>query len=140
MVPEVTPAYKVLEKFRENKIHYAFVLDEYGAVQGMVSMDDILDALIGDVTEYNQQEYEIVQRSANTWLADGTYPYFEFLNYFKIHEHDEDEYGYNTLAGFILQQIGYLPHAGEKVTWKHFTFEIMDMDGPRIDKVLIIQG
>ena len=139
MVPESTPAYKALERFKENKIHYAFVLDEYGTVQGMVSMDDILDALIGDVTEYNQLEYQIVQRDEKTWLADGAYPFFEFLNFFNIHDTYIDEGDYNTLAGLILHELGYLPHTGQKLEWQGFEFEIMDMDGPKIDKVLVVK-
>jgi putative hemolysin len=137
MVPESTPAYKVLERFKESKMHYAFVLDEYGSVQGMVSMDDILDALIGDVTEYNQQEYQIVQRDENSWLADGAYPFFEFLNYFNVPEDEYDEGDYNTLAGLILHQLSYIPRAGEVIMWKGFEIEIVDMDGPKIDKVMI---
>lgn len=137
MVPESTPAYKVLENFKESKIHYAFVLDEYGSVQGMVSMDDILDALIGDVTEYNQQEYQIVKRDDNSWLADGAYPFFEFLNYFNVTENDYEEGDYNTLAGLILHQLSYIPKVGEVIAWNGFEFEIVDMDGPKIDKVMI---
>jgi putative hemolysin len=137
MVPESTPAYKVLERFKESKIHYAFVLDEYGSVQGMVSMDDILDALIGDVTEYNQLEYQIVQRDEKTWLADGAYPFFEFLNFFNVHEEEYFEGDYNTLAGLILHQLSYIPRVGEVIKWHDFELEIMDMDGPKIDKVMI---
>jgi putative hemolysin len=137
MVPENTPAYKVLERFKETKMHYAFVLDEYGSVKGMISMDDILDALIGDVTEYNQQEYQITQRDKNTWLVDGAYPFFEFLNFFNIHESEIDGGDYNTVAGLILHELSYLPHVGEKIRWNIFEFEILDMDGPKIDKVMI---
>jgi putative hemolysin len=139
MVSENTPAYKVLESFRENKIHYAFVMDEYGSVQGMVSMDDILDALIGDVTEYNQQEYQIVQRDEKSWLVDGAYSFFEFLNYFNIHDTEIEEGDYNTVAGLILDKLGYMPHAGETISWKNFELEVVDMDGPRVDKVLVIK-
>jgi putative hemolysin len=137
MVPESAPAYKVLERFKESKIHYAFVLDEYGSVQGMISMDDILDALIGDVTEYNQQEYQIVQRNDTTWLVDGAYPFFEFLNFFDVHDEEYFEGDYNTLAGLILHQISYIPRVGEVIKWHDFEFEIMDMDGPKIDKLMI---
>ncbi|WP_205508879.1 hemolysin family protein [Longitalea arenae] len=137
MVPETAPAYKVLERFKESKIHYAFVLDEYGTVNGMVSMDDILDALIGDVTEYNQHEYQIVQRDENSWLADGGYPFFEFLNYFKMQHLELEEGEYNTIAGLILHTTGYIPKTGELITWNDFEFEIMDLDGPKIDKILI---
>jgi putative hemolysin len=136
-VPETVPAYKVLENFKESKIHYAFVLDEYGTVNGMVSMDDIIDALIGDATEYNQQEYEIVQRTENTWLADGSYPFFEFLNYFKVQSTKAKEGEYNTLAGLILHIAGYIPKTGDIIKWGDFEFEIMDLDGPKIDKILV---
>jgi putative hemolysin len=135
-VHENTPAYKVLEKFKENKIHYAFVIDEYGSVTGMVSMDDIIDALIGDVSEYNQQEFTIVKRDPTSWLADGGYPFFEFLHYFNLSQ-EENTGQYNTLAGLVLEQMNRIPYAGEKVKWLQFEFEVVDMDGPRIDKLLI---
>jgi putative hemolysin len=136
MVHENTPAYKVLESFKENKIHYAFVIDEYGSVIGMISMDDIIDALIGDASEYNQSEYEIIQRDEKSWLVDGAYPIFEFLNYFDISQY-ENTGDYNTLAGLILEQLNHIPISGEKVKWKHFKFEILDMDGQKIDKILV---
>src|SRR5215213_922631 len=136
MVHETTLAYKVLENFRKHKIHYAFVLDEYGSVIGMVSMDDILDALIGDVSEYNQKEFQIVQREDGSWLADASYPFFELLNYFDI-SFEENNSDYNTLAGLILDQLSHIPAVGEKIKWSGFEFEVVDMDGSRIDKVLI---
>ena len=137
MIPESMPAYKVLERFRLKRIHYAFVVDEYGAVQGMVSMDDIIDALIGDVSEYNQQDYQIIKREENNWLADGQYPYFEFLNYFQLSDTESAAADYNTLAGFVIHLLQHIPVTGEKVTWEKLEFEIVDMDGQRIDKVMI---
>lgn len=136
MVHETTLAYKVLENFRQQKIHYAFVLDEYGSVQGMVTMDDILDALIGDVSEYNQTEFQIVEREDGSWLADASYPFFELLNYFDISSTETNK-DYNTLAGLILDQLNHIPVTGEKIKWSGLIFEVIDMDGPRIDKVLI---
>lgn len=136
MVHESTPAYKVLEQFKEKKLHYAVVVDEYGTVQGMVAMDDVLDALLGDSTEYNQEEYSIQQRDDHSWLADGQYPFFEFLHYFDIEE-DDAMGNYNTLSGLFLDQVNHIPIAGEKISWRDFAFEVMDMDGPRIDKLLI---
>lgn len=136
MVHDNMPAYKILEQFRETKLHYAFVIDEYGSVQGLISMDDILDALIGDVTEYNQNEYTIIERDEKSWLIDGQYPFFEFLNYFDLSsENNSGEY--NTVGGLILQHLDHIPQPGEKVMWKNFTFEIIDMDGQRIDKILV---
>lgn len=136
MVHESTPAYKVLEEFKQKKIHYAVVIDEYGIMQGMVAMDDVLDALLGDSTEYNQEEYSIMQRDEKSWLADGQYPFFEFLHYFGLSEEDTAQ-SYNTLGGLFLDLYGHIPVSGEKVKWQDFTFEIMDMDGPRIDKLMI---
>ncbi|MGN6416579.1 MAG: hemolysin family protein [Pseudobacter sp.] len=136
MVHESTPAYKVLEEFKLKQIHYAVVIDEYGILQGMVAMDDVLDALLGDSTEYNQEEYSIIQRDDKSWLADGQYPFFEFLHYFGLSEEDAAQ-SYNTLGGLFLDLAGHIPVSGEKVRWQDFTFEVMDMDGPRIDKLMI---
>jgi putative hemolysin len=136
MVHENTSAYKVLDSFKVNKIHYAFVVDEYGSVQGMVSMDDIVDALVGDSSEYNQNEYQIVKRDDNSWLADGQYPFFEFLHFFDISQ-EENTGDYNTLGGLMLNQLNHIPVTGEKIRWKNFTFEVMDMDDNKIDKILL---
>ncbi|MGZ5247798.1 MAG: hemolysin family protein [Flavitalea sp.] len=136
MVHDNMPAYKILEQFRETRLHYAFVIDEYGAVQGLISMDDILDALIGDVTEYNQDEYSIVERDEKTWLVDGQYPFFEFLNYFDLSS-DNNSGEYNTVGGLILSELNHIPSIGEKIKWKNFELEIIDMDGQRIDKILV---
>ncbi|MBK5215808.1 MAG: HlyC/CorC family transporter [Candidatus Pacebacteria bacterium] len=138
VVHENIPAYRLLEKFRRARWHSALVVDEYGALQGVVSMDDVVDALLGDVSEYNQQEYKIIKRDDGTWLADGQYPYFELLHYFDITKDDSDR-EFNTIAGLILQQVGGIPSVGDKIDWDNFMFEIVDMDGSRIDKVLIFK-
>lgn len=133
-----TPAYKVLEKFRAAKWHFAIVVDEYGSIQGVITMDDVLDALVGDISEYDQNEYGIIERENGTWLADAQYPYFELLHYFDINEDDTDKEGeFTTIAGLILHILGRIPETGEKIDWQRFSFEIVDMDGLRIDKVLI---
>ncbi|RYG05876.1 MAG: CBS domain-containing protein, partial [Chitinophagaceae bacterium] len=137
MVHENTPVYKMLEKFKEQRLHYAFIVDEYGIVQGMVSMDDIVDALIGDSTEYNQNEYQIIKREDGSWLADGQFPFFEFLHFFDISQ-EENSGDYNTLGGLILYKLNHIPETGEKVIWKQFVFEVIDMDENKIDKILII--
>ncbi|MFZ2149617.1 MAG: hemolysin family protein [Minisyncoccia bacterium] len=136
IVHENTPAYRLLEKFKKARWHTALVVDEYGALQGIVSMDDVVDALLGDVSEYNQQEYTITSRDDGTWLADGQVPYFEFLHYFDLPDADGEQ-EFNTIAGLILEAGGRIPSTGDKINWSEFTFEIVDMDGSRIDKVLI---
>jgi len=136
IVSENTAAYKVLEKFKAEKFNYAVVVDEYGYLQGLVAMDDIMDALIGDATEYNQTEYQITVRGNNSWLADAQIPFYLFAEYFDLEDAGTDS-GYNTLGGLLLHQINHIPVTGEKLKWKEFIFEIIDMDGLRIDKVLI---
>ena len=134
IVHENTPAYKALEKFKEAKFHYAVVVDEYGYLQGLVAMDDVVDALLGQNTEYDQDEYQITKRDENSWLADAQIPYYLFTEYFNL---TEMEVSYNTLGGLMLHQLNHIPVTGEKVKWKEFNFEIVDMDGLRIDKVII---
>ncbi|MCO5232488.1 MAG: hemolysin family protein [Chitinophagales bacterium] len=137
--PENTPVYKVLEKFKENRFHYGIVVNEYGALEGLVAMDDVLDALLGDMTEYNQDEFQIVERNENSWLIDAQIPYYVFCEYFEI---DEDAYegNFNTLGGFVLQELGHIPSAGEKFNWENYEFEIVDMDGVRIDKIMVTRS
>ena len=134
IVPENTPAYKVLEKFKQAKFHYAVVIDEYGFLQGLVAMDDVLDALLGDSSEYDHAEYQITRRDESSWLVDAQIPYYQFAEYFNL---EEEEVSYNTLGGLILHQLNHIPVAGEILKWKQFSFEVIDMDGQRIDKVLI---
>ncbi len=133
---ENTPAYKALNMFKEKRVHYGVVVDEYGGLKGLVAMDDIMDALIGDASEYNHEEYKITQRNENSWLADAQISYLEFSQYFKI-EAGEEQADYNTLAGFLISVLGHIPAEGEKIIWQQYEFEVIDMDNMRIDKVLI---
>lgn len=133
---ENTPAYRTLEAFRNAKMHYAIIVDEYGSITGMVSMDDVLDALVGDVSEMGQEDYQIVQRKDGSWLADAQYPYFELLHYYNITD-DEQQADFNTVGGLILHQLNRMPKVGDSITWQDYQLEIIDMDGLRIDKVLI---
>jgi putative hemolysin len=137
IVHDNSPAYKVLEKFREHNCRNALVVDEYGSVKGVVSLDDLLDVLIGNIPYYNANAYQITKRDENSWLIDGQYPYFELLNYFNLPEGDDDETDFNTVAGLILYVHGHVPTIGEKVKWRNFILEVVDMDGLRIDKILI---
>jgi putative hemolysin len=99
-------------------------------------MDDMLDALVGDVSQLDQDEYHITKREDGGWLADAQYPYFELLNYFGMTD-EEKEGDFATIAGLILHLTGRIPSAGDKIEWKGFYIEVVDMDGLRIDKVLI---
>src|SRR3954453_4038014 len=139
-VPENNTAYHVLEKFQSSKIHYAFIVDEYGTLQGMITLNDILEAIVGDIAQEHEEDYEIVAREDGSFLVDAQLPYFNFLtNFYKtawLEDHEEEE-DFNTLAGFILYHLERIPVTGDKLEYRGFTFEIVDMDGQRIEKVLI---
>lgn len=134
---EGTYAYKLLERFKKEGVHYALVVDEYGSTQGFVTMDDIVDAIIGDVTENNQNEYRIVPRDENSWFADGQFPFVEFLHYFDIEPSDNLEGEFVTLAGFFIHTTESLPEIGTVLIFEGYRLEVVDKDGQRIDKIII---
>ena len=137
-VPENNTAYQVLEKFRESREHCCFIVDEYGSVLGLISLNDILEAIVGDIPQPDVPDYEIVKRDDGTYLVDGQIPFYDFLTHFEKAEWmNEGEHNFDTLAGFILHELEHIPKAGEKLKWKGFSLEIIDMDGHRIDKVLV---
>ncbi|MBY0478515.1 MAG: hemolysin family protein [Chitinophagaceae bacterium] len=137
-VPENNSAYQVLEQFKQSKVHSCFIVDEYGSVEGMITLNDILEAIVGDIPEPHTDDYEIIKRDDGTYLVDAQIPFYNFLSRFEKTEWmNEGEREFDTLAGFILHELERIPHAGEKFVWKGFTFEIIDMDGHRIDKVLL---
>jgi putative hemolysin len=138
-VPENNSAYQVMEKFKESKIHSAFIVDEYGSVLGMITLNDILEAIIGELPEPDMLDYEIIKRQDGSYLIDGQIPFYDFLTYFdKANWLNEGEHEFDTLAGFILHQLERIPQPGDRMEWKGFEFEILDMDGHRIDKVLVV--
>lgn len=138
-IPENNSAYQVLEKFKETQSHAAFIVDEYGTFLGMITLNDILEAIVGDMPETGQDDdYEIVQREDGSYLVDGQIPFYDFLSRFDKEEWmAEFEQEFDTMAGFILHHQEHIPKIGEKFEWRGFTFEIMDMDAHRIDKVLV---
>ena len=137
-VPDNVSAYQVLEKFKESKIHCCYIVDEYGSLLGMITLNDILEAIVGDIPEQHTDDYEIIDRKDGSFLVDAQIPFYNFLSRFDkadwINEKDQD---FNTLAGFILHHLEHIPVTGEKMEWRGFTFEIIDMDAQRIDKVLV---
>lgn len=135
-VQENMAAYRVLEKFREFKVHLVVVVDEHGSMQGVLSIRDLVSALIGDTFNQKNGDSNIVQRGENSWLAEGQCPYYEFVSYFHITDTLEAE-GFTTLAGLILSQLNNFPVIGDRMKWGNFEFEIIDMDEMRIDKIMI---
>ena len=137
-IPENNSAYQVLEKIKRTKIHYAFIVDEYGSLLGMITVKDILNAIVGEMPEEEDDEYEIVERNDGTYLIDGQIQFYDFLTRFdKTVWISEGENEFDTLAGFILHELKRIPATGDKFEWRGFEFEIIDMDGHRIDKVLV---
>ncbi|MBL7744815.1 MAG: HlyC/CorC family transporter [Chitinophagaceae bacterium] len=137
-VPENNTPFQVMEKFRESKIHSCFIVDEYGSILGMVTLNDILEAIIGEIPQPDIEDYEVKEREDGSYLVDAQIPFYDFLTKFEkaewMHEGEQD---FDTLAGFILHKLERIPHTGDKLDWKDFSIEIMDMDGHRIDKVLV---
>jgi len=137
-VPENNTAYQVLEKFKTTTQHACFIVDEYGTLQGMITLNDILEAIVGELPQQDLIDYEVISRPDGTWLIDAQIPFYEFLDKFERTEWmNEGEHEFDTLAGFILHELEHIPQTGETIDWKGFRLEIIDMDGHRIDKVLV---
>lgn len=133
---EHTSVYKALENFKKSKVHYALVTDEYGVFQGIITLNDILEALVGDASDFDEDEYKITTRDDGTWLVDGLYSLHDFLTFFDMDELTND-YDVTTVSGLIMTEMGKIPKTGEKLIWNKFEIEVIDMDGVKIDKVLV---
>lgn len=138
-VPESMRALKVLELFKQSGTHIALVIDEYGGIQGLVTPNDILEAIVGDLPEAGEQvEPLAVQREDGSWLVDGMLPVDEFKDLFDLGELPGEDQGiYQTLAGFVVMQLGRIPAATDYFVWEGLKIEVVDMDGNRVDKVLV---
>ena len=134
-IPEKLSVYNALARLKAEEVKYGIVTDEFGSVEGIVTLKDIVRALIGGMPEVGEEE-EIIPREEGGYLVDGQCPFYDFLAYFD-REELYNEYNYNTLSGLILDLLERIPATGERFAWKEFDFEIVDMDGARIDKVLV---
>jgi putative hemolysin len=135
--PQGTPALKILDTFRKKKVHIGFVVNEYGGIEGMITLHDLVENLIGDFPEIgDNDEVQIIKRDDGSFLIDGELKLEELKKELKI-EKLPNENSYATLAGFIIYQIHVIPKVGDSFVFKNYKFEVMDMDGNRIDKVLI---
>jgi putative hemolysin len=138
-VPESMRALKVLELFKQSGTHIALVIDEYGGIQGLVTPSDILEAIVGDLPVAGEQfEPLAVQREDGSWLLDGMLSVDEFKEIFDLGRlPGEDQGVYQTLAGFIIMQLGRIPATSDYFEWEELRIEVVDMDGNRVDKVLV---
>ena len=133
---EYTTAYKALEIFKKSGIHYALVTDEYGIFQGIITLNDILEALVGDASDFYKEDFQLVEREDGTWLVDGHYSLHDFLTYFELDELTND-YEVTTVSGLIMTELSRIPKQGEKLFWQKFELEVIDMDGVKIDKIMV---
>jgi len=138
-IPEQTTALRVLELFKESGTHMAVVVDEYGVIQGIVTLNDVMEVVIGDVPLSDHDfEAPIVQREDGSFLIDGMLSIEKLKEVLNLEELPGEERGnYQTLAGFVISQLGRIPSAADYFQWDQFRFEVMDMDGNRVDKILV---
>jgi putative hemolysin len=138
-VPDSMSALKVLELIKTAGVHEALVIDEYGGLLGMVTLYDVLRAIVGDIPGPDDEGgQEAVQREDGSWLLDGLLDIVELKEILDTEElPDEDRIGFQTLGGFVMSRMGFIPAAGQSFDWNSYHFEILDMDGHRVDKVLV---
>ena len=139
-VPEITRGLKVLEFFKQTITYMALIVDEYGVIQGLVTLNDIMSEIVGDVPEEpGEEQPQAVQREDGSWLLDGMLQIDEFYELFDLEEWEIGERGsYQTLGGFVINHLGRIPAAADYFQWRGMRIEVMDMDGNRVDKVLVI--
>lgn len=140
VVPETLKVLKLLERFKQTGQHTALVIDEYGGTQGMVTLGDVLEAIVGDMPEAGDKyEQPFIEREDGTWLVDGSVTVAEFADRFRVPmlERVSEDARFETLGGFVMSHLGRIPAPGDCFDWGEHRFEVMDMDGMRIDKVLV---
>ena len=142
VVSEHLETLELLKEFKENQgyVHMSLVVDEFGSVEGLITLNDLLEGIVGDIPGIDEEdEPQATQRNDGTWLIDGRYPIEKFKELFDFNETlpDEEEDGYTTLAGFILSLSGKIPNEKDRYECGRFIFEIMDLDGHQIDKILV---
>lgn len=133
---EHTSAYKALENFKKTKGHYALVTDEYGVFQGIITLNDILEALVGDASDFDEDEYQLTANEDGTWYVDGHYSLHDFLTYFDMDDLTND-YDVTTVSGLIMTELGNIPTQGDILVWNKFELVVTEMDGIKIDKILV---
>jgi putative hemolysin len=139
IVPETTGTLRILEMFRATGLHIALVVDEYGVVQGLVTINDMLEAIVGDLTDVDEADTpRVVQREDGSWLVDGMLSIERMRDELDMAELPGEREGrYQTVAGFVIASLGHIPKATDTFRWNEFRFEVVDMDGNRVDKILV---
>lgn len=142
LVPESTPALEVLERFKETRVHIAFVLDEYGGIQGLLTSTDLLEAMVGDLPELHEKlDPDIVRREDGSHLLNGLLAIDRFKELYSLKQlPGEEERLFQTLGGFVMTTLGRVPKAGDHFHFESLRIEVVDMDGNRVDKLLVVSN
>lgn len=140
-LPEGTAAFKALEAFRQTRSQIAFVVDEYGGVEGLVTLNDILEAIVGDLPNAGEtSEPQIKQREDGSFLIDGSLAIAEFKKHFDVkHLPGEEDDWFQTVGGFVMTHLGKIPRPADQFEWNGLKFEVLDMDRNRVDKLMVKQ-
>jgi putative hemolysin len=133
-LPENMNSYKALAIFQETKVHFGVVVDEYGSIQGIITLNDLLDAMVGDIINEEEEDRNIVQREDGSFLVNGSTHIDDLMD---LLGEESEEMEFNTVAGLVLHGASHIPQAGFRFDWKGYTIEVVDMDGHKVDKVLI---
>jgi putative hemolysin len=138
-VPETVNGLKILELFKKSGVHMAFIIDEYGSIIGLLTLTDILEEIVGDIPHSNElEDQDILPRDDSTFLIDGLVTIEEFKDYFQLKKLSGERSGtFHTIGGFIMNRLGRIPVSGDTFEWENYRFEVMDMDGNRVDKILL---
>jgi putative hemolysin len=134
---ETMSVYKALERMKDKRIGQALICDEFGDFQGVITLKDILEGLVGNIEDTYAEPDIIKRKEGDGWLIDGQCPVYDFLAYFNKEDWYSNQNDYSTVGGLVLEELQHIPQSGEAVKWKGFLLEIMDMDGARIDKILV---
>lgn len=130
--------YKALEQMKEQRLSRVFVCDEFGSFRGIITLRDILEGLVGGIEDVSDGPAITERADAPGWLVDGRCPLYTFLSYFDREDlYDTTRFRFSTVAGLVIEQLKHIPQAGERTEWNEFAFEIVDIDGARIDKLLV---
>jgi putative hemolysin len=136
VVHDAAPALKVLQALKQSPVHMALVVDEYGALEGLVTATDVLEAIVGEFREQGVEPALVHRREDGSWLMDGGLSVHQVQDALGLTDFPADR-GFHTLAGFVLRELEHVPSPGEHFEWNGYRFEVVDMDGRRIDKVLV---
>lgn len=131
---EHTSAYKALEMFKSTKVHYALITDEYGVIQGIITLNDILEALVGDASEFYEEEFQLQEIGEGKYIVDGFYPLHDLFAYFELDDLMQD-YDVTTVSGLVMKELSYIPKTGEKLIWNKMEFEVLESNGVKINKI-----